>query len=155
MTIHSLSQDLAPQMPQGVRGVLTPLQRHINRFFDDVAQGANMFVGFNLSPTLDLIELPDAIEVAVELPGLTRDDVRIDFSSDHLTITGEKKTEHEQAEGAYRVLERSTGRFSRTVYLPASVDSAGITAVMKDGVLRITAPKVVGADQRTIEIQAA
>jgi len=72
-----------------------------------------------------------------------------------LTVSGEKKAEKTVEEKDYRLSERSYGAFSRSIVLPRSVDADKITAVMKDGVLKISAPKDGQATTRTVAIQAS
>lgn len=137
------------------RYAFSPFQREISRFFDELGSGWDAFTEFRLSPSMDVVETKDAVEVSVELPGLSRDDVKIAMDGDVLTISGEKKSEKESKDREYRVYERSYGQFSRSIRLPRSVDPAQIKAAMTDGVLKITAAKRPDAQTKTIEIQSA
>jgi HSP20 family protein len=78
--------------------------------------------------------------IRADLPGLCRDDVKLQLHDDRLTIEGERHTEsHQQVEGYHRV-ERTQGRFFRSIPLPEGVDPQAVQASMRDGVLEITVP---------------
>ncbi|MFI4974895.1 MAG: Hsp20/alpha crystallin family protein [Caulobacterales bacterium] len=96
-------------------------------------------------PPADLKETDQAHILAIELPGLTREDVEIAIEGDALTVKGHKAESAEANAGAYRVSERRFGRFERAFPLPADVDRQAITAELKDGLLQIVLPKTLGA----------
>ena len=94
-----------------------------------------------------------AYELAVELPGLTREDIDISLRGDALTIQGQKAEESEDTQASYRVSERRFGRFERTFALPDDVDTSKIDASFRDGVLRIALPKTPEAAERQLKIE--
>ena len=94
-------------------------------------------------PPADLKETDRELRLAIELPGLTRDDIDISLEGDSLVICGRKAEEIEDAAATYRVSERRYGRFERIFPLPADVDRAKIEARFRDGVLRIVAPREI------------
>lgn len=152
MTAPSPAKDLIPSLQRRASGAFAPLQRELNRFFEEVGEGWNTFTA--AAPRMDVVDTAAALEISIELPGLTRDQVKITAEDDLLTISGERQAEHERTDANYRVLERSYGEFARSVYLPRSLDPDQITAVMKDGVLKIAVPKREGAKTKTIEIRS-
>src|SRR5690242_12323943 len=88
-------------------------------------------------PRIDVTQRSNELVVHADLPGLTKDDVKVDVTEDAITIQGERHREHEEEhEGVFR-RERSYGSFARTIPLPqgAIVDQA--KATFKDGVLEI------------------
>lgn len=108
---------------------------------------------------MDLIESKDKNEVTAtfELPGLRREDVRIDVQQNRLTVSGEAKTSEEHQEGDYAVRERLYGKFSRTLQLPVGtkvrplyylrscsryLQPEEVKAKMENGILSVTFPKV-------------
>lgn len=92
------------------------------------------------SPPVEVFERGNDLVVRAELPGLTKDDVKVELTADGLLIQGEKKREHEeQKEGFYRS-ERSYGRFSRLIPMPQEIDTEKVNAQFKDGVLEVTTP---------------
>ena len=138
----------------GLYGALAPIQREFDRLFDRLSawNGADDMA---LALRMDLAETPDAIELTVELPGMTQDQVKVALEDDVLMISGEKSAEKDVKEKHYRLSERSYGAFSRAIPLPHGVDADKITAVMKNGVLKISAPKDGRDTARPITIQAA
>lgn len=146
---------LIPSIQRSANNAFAPLQREFNRLFDELGAGWETFTEMRLAPSMDVVDKKDGVEITVELPGMTRDDVKIAVDGDMLTISGEKKAEKESKDKTYRVIERTYGEFSRSIYLPRSVDASRIKAGMSAGVLRITAPKRPEAQAKTIEIQSA
>ena len=87
-----------------------------------------------------------------DLPGLTEEDVNIELQDNVLTVSGERKSEHEdRKEGYYRV-ERSSGSFSRSLTLPEGVDADAITASFDKGVLEVRIPKPEERKPRKVAI---
>ncbi len=107
-----------------------------------------------LRPRLDVSGTEKEYLVAVELPGVDEKNVRLELHNDTLVIRGEKKHETESEEKGYYRMERSYGSFERVLALPKDVDTAGIRAAHKDGVLTITLPRTANApaESRTIPI---
>lgn len=146
---------LIPSIQRSANNAFAPLQREFNRLFDELGAGWETFTEMRLAPSMDVADNKDSVEISVELPGLKREDIKIAVDGDMLTISGEKKAEKETKEKNYRLVERSYGEFSRSIYLPRSVDASQIKANMTDGVLKIVAPKRPEAQTKTIEIQSA
>lgn len=155
MTVHRSSAQFLPKLAGSAGSAFAPIQREFDRLFDQLGSGWAALAEVDLAPRMDIRDTKDGLEISVELPGLTRDDVKIAVEDELLTISGEKKTESETTEEDYRLSERTYGSFSRSVTLPRSVDAAKIKAIMKDGVLKLTAPKNGTAKTQSIEIQTA
>jgi HSP20 family protein len=121
---------------------LDSLQSEFNRLFDSfVGNGRSEFRARRWVPAVDVVETDENLVLRADLPGLSKDDVAIEVKDDVLTITGERRAENEdKAEGYYRV-ERSFGRFSRSLTLPQGVDANAIDADFSDGVLEVRIPK--------------
>jgi HSP20 family protein len=107
-------------------------------------------------PRMDVVEKDGRIEVTAELPGLAREDVRIELADDTLVISGEKRQETEETKGSRKITERSYGVFARTLDLPAGVKAEDIEASMDKGVLTVRFPKdaMTSAAPQRIEIRA-
>ena len=137
---------------------LNSLQSEMNRLFntafDQPSAGGN---GGNLRrwmPAMDLVETDDHFVLRADLPGMDEDDVKIELEDSTLTISGERKAEHEEkSEGYYRV-ERAFGTFARTLTLPQGVDADAVTANFERGVLEVRIPKPEERKPRRIEIAA-
>jgi HSP20 family protein len=108
----------------------------------------------NFSPEVDIFERDGKLVISADLPGMTRDDVKVEITDDAIILEGERKYEHEEREeGVYRS-ERSYGRFRRQIPLPDGVKTDTVSANFKNGVLEITmdAPKS-SQNRRRIPIQ--
>jgi HSP20 family protein len=106
------------------------------------------------SPHVDVFEKNGKLVITADLPGLNKDDVKVDITEDAVMIEGERQYEHEErGEGVYRT-ERSYGHFHRQIPLPPGVKTDTATAIFKNGVLEITmeAPQL-SKNRRRIEIQ--
>jgi len=133
------------------------IYRELDRMMEDFGRGVPGFAAGaqGLMPATDVVETDKEIEITAELPGLEEKDVKIELSDNVLTIRGEKKAEKEEKDKNYRMIERSYGAFSRSLELPAGVDSGAIKATIANGVLKVTVPKPAPAQAKTIEVKAA
>lgn len=92
------------------------------------------------SPQMEIFERGGQFIVRADLPGLTKDDVKVDISEDALTIQGERKLEHEEDREGFHRSERSYGSFYRSIPLPEGINGEEAKANFKDGVLEISIP---------------
>lgn len=109
-------------------------------------------------PAVNVTENPTNFAITAELPGLTANDVRVDFSDGILTIQGDKTQERTEKEDGtkYHIWERRSGTFQRSFPFPGGVAEDKITADFKDGVLTIQLPKAAEeqAKRHSIKINA-
>jgi HSP20 family protein len=103
-------------------------------------------------PEMDLVETDDHYLLKADLPGMKQDDVSIEFSDGTLTIAGERNAEYERTEKGFFRLERSFGKFSRSLTLPDGIDPEKIGAEFHDGVLEVTIPKPEQRKPRRIDV---
>jgi len=132
------------------------LQNEMNRLFNTVFDAPSPSNGGSTlrrwMPAMDLVETDDHFVLRADLPGLNEDDVKIEFEDGTLTVSGERKAEHESKnEGYYRV-ERAFGSFSRSLTLPQGIDPEAVTAGFDRGVLEVRIPKPEERKPRRIEI---
>jgi HSP20 family protein len=131
-----------------------PFSREVDRLFDAFLGQADR-EGRRWVPPVDLVEAEDHFVLKADLPGLTQDDVSIEVQDGTLSISGERKAEHEQRERGWYRIERSFGSFSRSLTLPEGVNPDGIKAEFRDGVLEVRIPKPEERKPRRIEISAS
>lgn len=107
-------------------------------------------------PHLDVSETDEAIDVMVEIPGMSQKDISVSLTGGVLTIQGEKRMEKEDKRKNFYRMERSYGTFHRNVTLPCEVDPEKVQATYKDGVLGISLSKSKAAKQssRKIDVKA-
>ena len=92
------------------------------------------------SPALEVTERDNNLVVCAELPGLKKEDVKVDITDEGIVIQGERRREHEEHHAGYYRSERSYGMFHRLVPLPEGADAEKAKAQFKDGVLEVTVP---------------
>jgi HSP20 family protein len=103
-------------------------------------------------PAVDVMESKDAYLIRAELPGMKREDIKVEVQDGNLVLSGERKSE-KPAEGVeYRHVERVAAKFWRSFSLPETAKQDGIEATYKDGILEISVPKVEKAKPRQIEV---
>jgi HSP20 family protein len=104
------------------------------------------------SPVVDVQETPDEFIVIVEVPGMKKEDISISLTGDAISISGDKKRD-DVGNITYHRLERSCGRFRRTISLPTEVTADEVNATYEDGLLTITLPKVEKKKPTEISIE--
>ncbi|MCK5147615.1 Hsp20/alpha crystallin family protein [bacterium] len=103
------------------------------------------------APRVDLAENKDSFEVVAEIPGMSKEDIKIKFQDQVLTLSGERVRE-EKNETQYHRNERFYGSFERSFYFPQDVIPDEIKANYKDGVLTVVIPKSEKVKPKEIEI---
>jgi HSP20 family protein len=132
----------------------------MDRLLEDVFSGFGQPASLRMAtlqgafaPNMDIAETDAAYELTAELPGMRQEDIDIQLDDNVLTLSGEKKSDHEGGDkNVYRV-ERSYGSFQRRFTLPADVEADKAEARFKDGVLRLTLPKAEVAKSNVRKIQ--
>ena len=135
----------------------TPSFENIFNFERDVDTMFRRFLGdrgFSREyPAIDLRDSREQLVVTAAIPGVRKEDIKVSLHQGVLTVSGERK-EHELPEGAaWLRSEISTGNFSRSLQLPARVESSGIQADLQDGILRIVLPKAEEERPRQISVR--
>jgi HSP20 family protein len=102
-------------------------------------------------PAADLHETPDRYVLTLEVPGLTRADVDIEFCNDQLSVRGERPGA--DCPQRYQQLERGHGPFARVFSFSQAIDHEAIQADLVDGLLTITIPKGTGTAARRIDVR--
>ena len=137
---------------------LETIQNEMNRlfgtFFDNQAgvtagRGAGRWI-----PAMDLVEDEGHYVLRADLPGVSEDDVNVELEDDVLTISGERKSEHEERREGYHRVERASGSFSRALTLPEGVDADAIEAQFDKGVLEVRIPKPEQRKPQRVRISA-
>jgi len=132
------------------------MRNEMDRLFNQLTSrtfDSDEMADLDWSPRVDISENKDNIIVKAELPGMSKDDVKISMQDNVLYIRGEKKAEKESKDDNYHLCESCYGKFMRAFRLPAPVNEKKIDASYKDGVLRIILPKAEEAKSKEIEIK--
>lgn len=136
----------------GMTGLKQEMDRAFDRFFE--SRWDDMPAGGDWSPKVDVSETKDAIVVNAEIPGMDAKDIQVTLQENVLTLMGEKRQEQEEKDERYHRTERTYGAFTRSMRLPATVESAKVNAAFKNGVLTVTLPKTAAAKSTPIPIKA-
>jgi HSP20 family protein len=103
-------------------------------------------------PRVDVIDRDSEIVVRAEVPGIDKKDIDVSLTNGSVTIKGETTREEKEEKGDYYRCERTRGSFSRTVSLPAEVDSDTAKASFKDGLLELVLHKAEKSKRRSIKV---
>ncbi len=138
------------------RDVLS-LRDEIDRLFEDFfpvkSSERRDYLSEVWAPAIDIYETKDDVVVKAELPGMSKEDIKINIVDNSLIIEGEKKQEKEVKEENYYRVERRYGAFRRVVEIPVPVKTENVEATYKDGVLEIKLPKKEEAKPKEIEVK--
>ncbi len=134
------------------------LRREMDHLFDDMVPFSwfrqRPGDGFDVwTPSTDMVETDDSYIITMDLPGIPKDDVTINFKDNRLTISGERKKEEKQENKNYMRRERYRGSFVRSFTLPNAVKEDDIKAKYKEGVLTINIKKTEESKPRTIKVE--
>ena len=141
-----------PLIPSEPFRQLDQWRRDLSQFFDDVPQWLK-WQNFG-AQRMDVYDTPSEVVVSCEIPGLeNKEDLNIDIDGNMLTISGTVNQSNEFKEEEIYRKERFSGRFQRTVTLPAHVQPEGTRATYKNGILEIRMPKVQNEQRRRIDIE--
>jgi HSP20 family protein len=128
-----------------------PFASEFNRLFNTLLE-APQAQGQRWSPAMDLVEDEGHFVLKADLPGLSHEDISLEIQDNTLTLSGERKAEHESRERGWYRVERSFGSFSRSLTLPEGVDADAVTAEFEKGVLEVRIPKPEERKPRRVQI---
>jgi HSP20 family protein len=134
---------------------LVSFQEEMNRLFNDFfsqspAKSERGDVIWD--PLVDISETENEIVVHAEIPGMKKEDVKINIQDNVLTISGEKKRVESEKEHNYHRIERAYGCFERSFSLPSSIELDKVKATYKDGILTISLPKTTEEKPKEVSI---
>lgn len=139
-------RDLSPDLMGDMFG---DFDRMLDGFFRQSDMGAMSF-----NPSCDVHESKDHFLLSFDVPGVSKEDLKIEVEGNQLIVSGERRREIKEGDGETALRhERSYGKFARTFSLPTSIDAEKIQAHYENGVLKVALPKVEKAKGRTIEVQ--
>jgi HSP20 family protein len=135
-----------PRFGWGLMNLRDDIDRMFRDFHEDFDRESRWF------PSVDIAEDQDKLVLSAELPGLKKDDVKINLEGKTLTIQGERKAQADNRNERYYRTERFYGKFNRSFTLNSEIDAEKIQADFKDGVLTINLPKSEAVKPRQITI---
>jgi len=146
------------------------MEKEMNRMFDDFWRGGprgrrqlaapgrvgvpaereETLVGV---PNADLIDGKDALVIRAEIPGVSKENIKVDVSDDRISISAKTETEKEEKKEAYYWRECTYGAWQRSFSLPVKVKSEKAKASYKDGILEVTLPKTEEEKKKKRELK--
>ena len=140
---------------------LLSVEREINKLFNSFGSRFGLTDTANdeayenaiWAPLTDITEDKDSYILKVDLPGVSKEDVKISYSDGQLNISGERKQEKETKEQKFHRVERVYGKYYRSFTLPGAIKEDKIDAEFKNGQLVITVPKADEAKPKEIPIK--
>lgn len=132
--------------------------RFFDGFFDDFAAP---FFNHSLQPQksaanilrVDIYEKDNVIVVDADMPGITKEDIKLDVKGKHLTLGYERKDEKEVKDEQLYRKEKRYGKFERTFSMPFEIDAERVSAKYENGVLKLEIQKPEQQQQKKIAIQ--
>jgi HSP20 family protein len=135
-----------------ISSIQNEMNRLFNTFFDTPTANGGTSPARRWVPAMDLVEAENEFVLKADLPGLSEENVSIEVEDNVLTISGERKAEHEERKEAYYRVERAFGRFSRSLTLPEGIDPEAVKASFEHGVLEVRVPKPEAKKPRKVAI---
>ncbi len=136
-------------------GSLADMYDRINKLFEEDLMGQDNespLASRGWNPVADIYETKEAYVFKVELPGISKEDIKVELTGDNLTIKGERKEEKEVKKDDYHRVERFSGSFLRSFRLPKNADAQNMKATMKEGILELKIPKSEESKSKAIPI---
>lgn len=133
------------------------LMDRYNRYFgvsrpNGEREGKDLFSRMDWAPAVDIKETSEHFQIDAELPGLTKDDVKVTVQDGVLSIQGERNKEEDTSDDQQHRVERIYGKFLRRFTLPDNVDEDSIKASFRNGILTLTLAKTEPAEPKAIEV---
>ncbi len=128
------------------------LNRIFNKFPSRTEPGRELLTLADWQPNVDISETDTAYLIKGEIPGVKKEDIKVNIENGMITMSGERKQEKEETNKKFHRIERSYGSFMRSFRLPDNVDESAIKAEFKDGMLNVTMPKSTQAKTKSTNV---
>jgi HSP20 family protein len=138
------------------RGLASDLFDEMDRFFEDWGRMTPVRIDqeHRFDPAWEVAETDEHYLMSVDLPGMKKEDIKIEMSDNVLTVSGERKRGNSEKTQKVQRYEKVYGFFKRSFTLPHAIDASKVEARYEDGVLELYLPKTQAATSRRIEIQS-
>ncbi len=132
---------------------MLPWQGRLSQLLADPIFAWDAEVGRWFAPNCNILEDDQGYEISMDVPGLTGEDVKVEFHEGRLHVSGERNFERDQEGVNFHRVERHYGKFERSFGLPKDVNGEQLTAECQHGVLTIRAPKVAAVQPKRIDVK--
>jgi HSP20 family protein len=134
-----------------LRDSMVPFNTIFDSMFGDTL--GKVETGAFFKPAVDVKETETAFELAFALPGMEKDQIKIEMKDNRLTVSGERKLNTEEKTNRYHRVENNYGSFSRSFLLPEHTNTEAIDAAFTNGILTVSIPKAEVPSPKNIEIK--
>ncbi len=142
-----------PSMPSAWRA-MEEIQQEMDRWLEDRFARVPIFPeGMEFRPTAELLEGKNDYTLKMDLPGMSKEEVKIEVEGNRIAVSGERKEQREEKDAKTYFSESTYGSFMRSFALPENIDESQVKAHFKDGVLRISIPRSGERIGKSIPIQ--
>ena len=135
---------------------LEDVSKHLNRIFNKfpahTESSRELLAMADWAPNVDITETDTAYLIKGEIPGVNKEDVKVNIEEGMLIMSGERKQEKEEKGKKFHRIERSYGSFMRSFRLPDNVDESAVKAEFKDGMLNVTLPKSAQTKAKAVNV---
>ena len=135
---------------------LEDVSKHLNRIFGKfparTEPSRELLAMAEWAPNVDITETDTAYLIKGEIPGVNKEDVKVNIEDGMLIMSGERKQEKEEQGKKFHRIERCYGSFMRSFRLPDNVDESAVKAEFKDGMLNVTLPKSAQAKTKAVNV---
>lgn len=151
-------------MAKKEQSLLRQMTSELDRLLDEPAWPsfrlptfARTFASMRWAPEIDVFEKDNRLVTKIDLPGMRKEDVKVEVTDGNLAISGERRTEAEEKKGHFYRCEREYGSFYRLVPLPEGAKLEDVKATFADGVLEVSVPLPAQPEAKVwkVEIQDA
>lgn len=134
---------------------LSMLHRNLDRIFDDFQPMNNKHTKFNFHPACEILEDPNHYILRFEIPGMKKEDIKIELHENTIRVAGEKRREKSEASSnlKHHYSELEYGSFARSFTLPTSINAEKVHAIYEEGILTITLNKSESSKLRQINVK--
>ena len=147
-------------MPTKEQSLLRQMTNELDRLFDEPAWPTFRWPAFarhfgpaRWTPGIDVFEKDNKLVTKIDLPGMKKEDVKVEVTDGHLAISGERKAESEEKKENFYRCEREYGSFYRAVPLPQGVKIEDVKATFADGVLEVSVPIPTQPESKVHKVQ--
>lgn len=122
------------------------------RGLDEIFDQSPRLRSMGMTPRMDVKETDQGYEVHAEMPGVKKEDIKVNVDGNQVSISAQTQQESEEKRENMLCTERSWGQYYRSFTLPQAVDDAQAKAEYHDGILELTLPKKTGGTAKTLAI---
>ncbi len=149
--LATMPQRLSRRMPS-VFKAMTEMESEMERWMQSAGGWPAEYEGFDFAPSCNIKETAKEFVVQFDIPGVKKEEVKIEFENGRITVSGERKKSTEEKDEKHFLSETYFGSFMRSFTLPTAVDENKIDAKYESGVLTIALPKTQASKSKEVKI---